>query len=62
MRLYAGRGDKDVAYDNSRYCLRELRVSGVKAALKDVGDVDHTTTARRSLPEVLDWFVALRGA
>ncbi|NJP91447.1 hypothetical protein HCN51_18620 [Nonomuraea sp. FMUSA5-5] len=60
VRLFAARGDKDVAYDNARHCLRDLKASGVKASLKDVGDVDHMTSASRSMPEVLDWFVALR--
>lgn len=60
VRLYAARGDKDVAFANSRYCLRDLRAGGVKASLTDVGDVDHTTSALRSLPEVLDWFTGLR--
>ncbi|MGP4095962.1 hypothetical protein [Nonomuraea sp. KM90] len=60
VRLFAGRGDKDVAIANSRLCLRDLRVSGVKASLTDVGDVDHMTSASRSLPQVLDWFTGLR--
>ncbi|MBB6557072.1 hypothetical protein [Nonomuraea rubra] len=62
VRVFAGRGDKDVAYANSRYCLRDLRAGRVKATLTDVGDVDHMTSAYRSLPEVLDWFTTLRRA
>ncbi|MEV1171944.1 hypothetical protein [Nonomuraea sp. NPDC049784] len=38
----------------------DLRVSGVEASLTYVGNVDHTTSAFRSLPRVLDWFTGLR--
>ncbi|TMR24151.1 alpha/beta hydrolase [Nonomuraea turkmeniaca] len=62
VRLYAGRGDRDVAIANSYHCLRDLRASKVKVSLTDVGDVDHFTSAKRSLPKVLDWFTALRDA
>ncbi|MFC5823078.1 hypothetical protein [Nonomuraea insulae] len=62
VRLFAGHGDKDVAFANSRLCLGELRASGVRVKLTDVGDVDHTTSALRSLPQVLDWFGDLRRA
>ncbi|MEU6716831.1 hypothetical protein ABZ897_35665 [Nonomuraea sp. NPDC046802] len=61
VKLFAGRGDGDVAYDNSLSCLRDLRARGVKAMLTDVGDVDHTTSAFLSLPQVLDWFGGVRG-
>ncbi|MEV5887935.1 hypothetical protein [Nonomuraea fuscirosea] len=61
VRLYAGRGDKDVAIANSRLCLEELKASGVKATLTDVGNVDHMTSPFRALPRILDWFTGLRG-
>ncbi|WP_433435858.1 hypothetical protein [Nonomuraea sp. CA-141351] len=60
VRLFAGRADRDVAVANSRHCLRDLRASGVEASLTYVGNVDHTTSAFRSLPRVLDWFTGLR--
>ncbi|MEU8393862.1 hypothetical protein AB0C28_01625 [Nonomuraea sp. NPDC048892] len=62
VRLYAGRGDKDVAVANSRLCLKELKASGVKATFTDVGNVDHMTSPFRALPRILDWFTGLRGA
>jgi acetyl esterase/lipase len=60
VKLFAARSDGDVAFTNSESCLRDLRASGVKASLTDVGDVDHRTSAFRALPKVLDWFTALR--
>ncbi|TDD56473.1 hypothetical protein E1286_02275 [Nonomuraea terrae] len=60
VRLYAAGGDRDVDFGNSRLCLRDLRAGGVEASLTDVGDADHTTSALRSLPEILDWFTDVR--
>ncbi|MFC4114170.1 hypothetical protein [Nonomuraea zeae] len=60
VKLFAARGDRDVAFANSESCLRDLRASGVKASLTDLGDVDHRASAFRALPRVLDWFSGLR--
>ncbi|MEV0233763.1 hypothetical protein [Nonomuraea sp. NPDC050786] len=62
VRLFASRVDREVAVANSRHCLRDLRASGVGASLTYLGDVDHMTSPRRSLPKVFDWFTSLRGA
>ncbi|WP_326632780.1 hypothetical protein OIE67_46885 [Nonomuraea fuscirosea] len=62
VRLYAGRGDREVVIANSRLCLKELKASGVKATLTDVGNVDHMTSPLRAMPRILDWFTGLRGA
>ncbi|MEU9831999.1 lipase family protein [Streptosporangium sp. NPDC048047] len=56
VRLFAARGDRDVAIANSRSCLKDLRGKGVDASLTDVGDVGHEGSVRRSMPRVLDWF------
>lgn len=39
---------------------RDLRGNHARASLTDVGDVDHTTSALRSVPMVLRWFTGLR--
>lgn len=60
VRLFAARGDKEVAIADSRHCLRDLRAAHVKATLTDVGDVDHTESAFRAIPRVYRWFLSLR--
>lgn len=62
VRLFAARGDRDVVIANARRCLRDLRANGVKASLTDVGDVEHRPSMFRTMPQVFDWFVRLRGA
>ncbi len=52
--LYAADGDRDVPIGNARVCLSQLHG---RATLVDVGDTDHTASAIRSVPRVLDWFV-----
>jgi acetyl esterase/lipase len=56
VRLFAASGDRDVAIANSVSCLKDLRGKGFDASLTDVGDVDHTGSVMRSMPQVLDWF------
>ena len=54
VRLYAGSGDTTVPYANSEHCLRDFGPEN--AELIDLGDVDHSTSAAKGLPRVLDWF------
>jgi hypothetical protein len=54
VRLYAADGDRDVPNANARVCLSQLHG---RATLVDVGDTDHTGSAIRAVPFVLDWFV-----
>ncbi|MFD0731222.1 dienelactone hydrolase family protein [Planotetraspora mira] len=56
VRLYGAKGDGDVAFANAEHCLRDLRARGADVSLTDVGDVDHNTSAYRSMPLVLRWF------
>ncbi|RLU90412.1 hypothetical protein CTZ27_21000 [Streptomyces griseocarneus] len=56
VRLFAARGDKDVAYDNALSCERSLRASGADVTLTDVGDIEHSPSRRAALPEALAWF------
>jgi acetyl esterase/lipase len=61
VRLYAGTGDRDVVFANSRSCQDALRTRGTRdSAVVDVGAVDHFTSARLALPRVLTWFDSLR--
>ncbi|WP_125646133.1 S9 family peptidase [Nonomuraea sp. WAC 01424] len=56
VRLFAATGDRDVVLANSESCLKDLRARHVDASLMDVGDVNHLTSLRLSLPKVLAWF------
>ncbi|GIG81174.1 hypothetical protein [Planotetraspora kaengkrachanensis] len=60
VRLYGATGDRDVAFANAEHCLRDLRSHGADVSLTNVGDVDHNTSAFRSLPLVLRWFQQLQ--
>ncbi|WP_204075510.1 hypothetical protein [Planotetraspora phitsanulokensis] len=60
VRLYGAKGDGDVAFANAEHCLRDLRAHGADVSLTNVGDVDHNTSAFRSLPLVLRWFQQLQ--
>ncbi|WP_330230666.1 hypothetical protein OHA40_32780 [Nocardia sp. NBC_00508] len=54
VRLYAATGDRAVPYTNAEHCLQALR-SG-NATLHNLGDLDHSGTARVALAEILAWF------
>lgn len=54
VHLYAATGDRNVLYANAEHCLQALRTD--KATLTDLGDIDHSATARIALPQILDWF------
>ncbi|HEX4252160.1 MAG TPA: lipase [Pseudonocardia sp.] len=61
VRLYAASGDRDVPIANSRYCQRRVSAAGGAAELVDVGDVDHSTSELRALPQILAGFDQLGG-
>lgn len=54
VRLYAATADRNVPYANAEHCLRDLR--SADATLQDLGAVDHATSARVALPQILAWF------
>ncbi|WP_454197237.1 lipase family protein [Nocardia sp. Marseille-Q1738] len=54
VHLYAATGDHAVPYTNAEHCLLALRSDNV--TLHNLGDVDHSGTARVALPEILSWF------
>ncbi|MCC3767918.1 S9 family peptidase [Streptomyces sp. UNOC14_S4] len=56
VRLFAARGDKDVAYENALSCTRSLRAADADVTLTDVGDIEHSPSRRAALPEALAWF------
>nr|WP_312024648.1 hypothetical protein [Streptomyces sp. WAC 06783] len=60
VHLYHARGDKDVAFENARYCQRQLTANGAVNRLTDVGDLDHNGTVRAALPLVVRQFDAIR--
>jgi hypothetical protein len=60
VRLFAARRDRQVAFVNSRHCLRQLRAHGSDARLVDVGPVDHFPSTLRATPRVVSWFGRLR--
>jgi hypothetical protein len=61
VRLYGASGDEQVAYSDTRSCVRSLRAHGVRPQLVDYGPkTDHFTTMYRGLPDVLRWFRTLR--
>ena len=55
VRLYGADGDHAVAFANSWQCQAELAAHGDRVTLVDVGDVDHNTSAERSVPLVLEF-------
>jgi len=59
VRLYAARGDRQVAYANSRHCAARLRAHGAGVRLVDVGAVDHFPSTLRAAPRVVSWFIRL---
>jgi hypothetical protein len=62
VRLWAAKGDGDVAFLNSEHCLAALRTSGAPARLTDLGGLDHQHGALRGLPGILRWFEKLDAA
>ncbi|MEV5833959.1 hypothetical protein [Nocardia sp. NPDC052112] len=54
VHLYAATGDRNVLYANAEHCLQAMRTDRV--TLTDLGDIDHSATARVALPQILDWF------
>lgn len=54
VRLYAAIADRNVPYANAEHCLRALRSDN--ATVQDLGAVDHATSARVALPQILIWF------
>ena len=56
VRLYAAEGDRDVLFRNALHCQRDLHDG---TPIVDLGDVDHTGSAIRAVPQVLDWFTRL---
>jgi len=55
VRLYGAGGDRGVVFANSRQCQAALAANGTTAALIDVGDVDHNTSAELSVPLALQF-------
>jgi hypothetical protein len=60
VRLYAARGDRQAAFQNSAVCAARLRDQGVDARVLDMGAVDHFPSTLRAAPRVLRWFASLR--
>lgn len=56
VRLYAARGDRDVAIGNARGCVAALGRGGTAATLTDVGDVTHFPSQRLAMPRIAEWF------
>ncbi|TDV54115.1 alpha/beta hydrolase [Actinophytocola oryzae] len=57
VRLYAGTADRDVVSDNATSCLEDLGAHNTRdSRVVNVGAVDHFTSARVALPQVLTWF------
>ncbi|WP_433628895.1 lipase family protein [Nocardia sp. CA-120079] len=54
VHLYAATGDRNVLYANAEHCLQAMRTH--RATLTDLGDIDHSASARVALPQILDWF------
>ncbi|WP_433199449.1 hypothetical protein ACQP1G_06600 [Nocardia sp. CA-107356] len=54
VHLYAASGDRNVLYANAEHCRQAMRTD--RATLTDLGDIDHSATARVALPQILDWF------
>lgn len=54
--LYAAHGDDEVPMANAQRCRNVIREHGGRAEVVDVGDVNHQTSARLALPEVIAQF------
>ncbi len=60
VHLFHAKGDKDVAFSNSRHCQRQLIANGADQRLSDMGNFDHSTTVLNALPQVVREFDASR--
>lgn len=57
VRLFAGTADRDVVFTNTESCQTDLKTHGTRdTQVVNMGDVDHFTSARQALPQVLTWF------
>jgi acetyl esterase/lipase len=59
VRLFAASGDRDVPMTNTDHCERVLRSCRTDVETTDVGAVDHNTSAKVSVPQVLAVFEEL---
>lgn len=59
VRLFAASGDRDVPMTNTDHCERVLRGLSADVETTDVGEVDHNTSAKVSVPQVLAVFEGL---
>ncbi|MQS39604.1 hypothetical protein, partial [Streptomyces katsurahamanus] len=46
VRIFHGRGDKDVAFAHAEHCTAQLKANGAKPRLVDVGPYDHNSSVR----------------
>ncbi|MFG2559136.1 hypothetical protein [Streptomyces sp. NPDC048496] len=60
VHLFHAKGDKDVSFANSLHCRRQLIAHGADQQLSDVGEVDHSTTVLKALPQVVREFDTAR--
>ncbi|MBO2452799.1 hypothetical protein J4573_37305 [Actinomadura barringtoniae] len=61
VRLYGASGDEQVAYSDTRSCVRALRAHGVRPQVVDFGPkARHFTTMYVGLPGALRWFGTLK--
>ncbi|MEU8697820.1 hypothetical protein AB0C61_09030 [Streptomyces sp. NPDC048680] len=60
VHLFHAEGDKDVPFANSQHCRRQLTANGAYPKLTDIGNVDHSTTVLKALPQVVREFHAVR--
>ncbi|WP_019632885.1 alpha/beta hydrolase family protein [Actinomadura atramentaria] len=56
VRIFAARGDEQVAFTNAERCRADLAAAGVRAPLIDLGDLQHNDSGRRGLVAALAWF------
>lgn len=58
VHLFHAKGDKDVSFTNSVQCRRQLAANGADQQLSDMGNVDHSSTVLKALPQVMRDFTA----
>ncbi|MFD8542709.1 hypothetical protein [Streptomyces sp. NPDC059649] len=56
VHLFHARGDKDVSFANSLHCQRQLTAHGADQQLSDVGELHHSTTVLKALPQIVREF------
>ncbi|MEU7140367.1 alpha/beta fold hydrolase [Nocardia sp. NPDC046473] len=54
VHLYAATADRNVPYANAEHCLQALHSDN--ATLQNLGNLDHTNSARAAMPQILTWF------